>query len=147
MAKLKAVNETGTLQTFVDSGMGDLQSLRDEMREWADNMSSNNMEHLPKYGEVSECADSLDQVCDDEPEVPEALRDTGLSTTLYYKPGKQRGRESRATRCDNALQYLHAVVDWCQSYEGELKDEVQTLADGAQNVIDTAEGVDFPGMY
>lgn len=45
----------------------ELQSLIEEMGSWRDNMDSANMTHLPKFDEVSEAADALEQI---EPEAP-----------------------------------------------------------------------------
>jgi hypothetical protein len=45
----------------------ELQSLAEEIGNWRDNMDSANMTHLPKYDEVSEAADTLEQI---EPEAP-----------------------------------------------------------------------------
>jgi hypothetical protein len=46
-----------------------LESLKDEMGSWRDNMSGANMEHLPKYEEVSEAADSLDNIESEAPTI------------------------------------------------------------------------------
>jgi chromosome segregation ATPase len=44
---------------------GDLEELMSEMESWRDNMSSANMEHLPKYDEVSEAYDNLESMKDE----------------------------------------------------------------------------------
>jgi len=53
-----------TLTTSVVSALEDaasvVEELQDEMTSWRDNMSSANMEHMPKFDEVSECCDSLE---------------------------------------------------------------------------------------
>lgn len=41
-----------------------VEELRGELESWAENMSDNNMEHLPKYDEVTEAMDALQEVID-----------------------------------------------------------------------------------
>lgn len=45
-----------------DLDTSEFESLKEEIENWRDNMSSANMEHLPKYEEVEEAADSLDNI-------------------------------------------------------------------------------------
>lgn len=46
--------------TAWSEGIGEINELKDEMESWRDNMSSANMEHLPKYEEVDECVNELE---------------------------------------------------------------------------------------
>lgn len=46
----------------VQAAVSGVEELYDEIDSWASNMESANMEHLPKYEEVTECRDALDQL-------------------------------------------------------------------------------------
>ena len=76
MAKGKWVEETGSASDGIESALGMLGELRDEITEWRDNMSAANMEHLPKFEAVSEAADAFDNLdLDAGDEVAKAIRD------------------------------------------------------------------------
>jgi len=57
MAKLQTIKST--IRDSLESGAQAVDDLKDEMESWRDNMDGANMSHLPKFDEVSECADSL----------------------------------------------------------------------------------------
>src|SRR5215813_7323243 len=63
---------TGTVNDFLDCA--EIESLRDEMQEWQSNMEGASMEHLPKYDEVTEAVDLLDNAYDDLDEAVESVR-------------------------------------------------------------------------
>lgn len=60
MSKGKYIECKGPLLSVLEDAGSSIEELRDEITEWRDNLSSGNMEHLPKYEEVSECADTLE---------------------------------------------------------------------------------------
>lgn len=157
----KAEGRTGNLASVVGDAFGVLQSLRDEMREWADNLENGNLGHTQKCQDVASCADELDNVADDEPEVPASLGDLEVTYTEMVNRRKGRG-PSRATQRDNATGMLEAAIQALDALEEQteeaetpeneelaeaLEQEIQTLRDELQNVIDTANGAEFPGMY
>lgn len=43
-----------------ENGKSGVEELKEEIESWKENMEGANMEHLPKYEEVSECYDQLD---------------------------------------------------------------------------------------
>ena len=49
----------------INDGIAELQALHDELEEWQDNMSAADMEHLPKFDEVSEAVDEIENALSD----------------------------------------------------------------------------------
>ena len=136
MAKKKMITREGTLDGVVADALSEMQNLRDEISDWRDNMSSNDMEHLPKYDEVSECVDELDQFCDEEPEMPE-------------ESGAKRST-SRAARLDHAVSDIQEVIDHIQTFLDSQEEENTDWAesrDALQDIVDNAQSVSFPGMF
>ncbi len=74
---------TGTILGAFEGGQSDVEGLKEEINEWKDSLEGNGMEHLPKYEEVSECADALDSANDtlESLEVPECIQDIDVSYT------------------------------------------------------------------
>jgi type I site-specific restriction endonuclease len=128
-----------TVPDALSSGYGEL---RDEMQERYDDMSSNNMDHLPACEAAEEAASTLDDEADDEPESPKALK-----VTARQGQNKRKGRgESWAVRLGNACARLRAVIEDQEKVEGDLPVDVQESVGHLQNIIDAVESVEFPGM-
>lgn len=153
----KAEQRTGTLAQALSDAASDLSGLRDEMRDWADNMEGNNMGHLDKCQEARDCADLLD--CADQlpSDPPDAVKDAALTWSDSVNRRKGRG-ESRAVRRDNAVARLRAVIEHCDEWLEENEDDgnnpvpdgyddVEAFRDEVQSVADEVEGAEFPGMY
>lgn len=133
MSKPKAIPHTVTLANAISEGYSELQILRDEMTEWADNMEEK-LSHTTKYEAVRGAADELDQVCDGPSASPEHLLPAGLSETQIQVQTYQNPRGlSRAQRRDNATAYLETVV-------GLLEDHLENLKADAE--ADAAEAAD-----
>lgn len=146
-----------TVPDLVTEGCGELSTLAEEMREWADNLENGNLGHTQKFDDVSACADELERI--DEPSMPEGLGDV-LAVAVHWTEMVQsrKGRsESRSVRRDNAVARLQAALDFLQeSVEEEQEDsgltdeqrsEVEQFVTELQDIIDTAESLDFPGIY
>lgn len=148
MTKRKTLLREATIADAVSDAMSEIQCLRDEIAEWADNMESHNMEHLSKYEEVSEARDALEEVADDEPDVPE-LPD-GFSDQLSWSTFRKR-RPSRADRAGDASMTLEAVAEHIEKQigdrEGDWTEEWQELADRCREIAEAVGNVSFPGMY
>lgn len=56
MAKKHTDSALGVLEMVASV----VESLHEEMTDWQGNLEGNSMEHLPKYEQVSECVDALD---------------------------------------------------------------------------------------
>lgn len=159
-----------------EDGSSDVRGLQEEMSSWKENLEGNNMEHLPKYDEVSECADVLETVADELEGIdfPEVIQDIEVK----YTQDTRQSAQSRAGRLDNALNCLTAAIsaaeEWMQDnpeltlFEGEDGEEpgddevatqeevdereeqrtsIQEWLDDAQQQVDELQNVGFPGMY
>lgn len=163
---------TGTLLGCIESAQSVVEELRDEITEWQENMESNNMEHMPKYDEVTECKDALDNMLDgelDSIDCPEFLQDL----EVRYTQDTRASATSRAARLGNAENEFSAararVEEWLEDNEaleenddedaGEIvtEDDVrerEEQRDAAQEFLSTLENIEgmfsdvsFPGMY
>lgn len=161
MAKRKFIQRTSGVESAVTDAIGDVQSLRDEMQDWADNMSSNNMEHLPKYEEVDAAREELDQVADSEPELPSAFPAGFVDEVKWTECHTYARSQSRSTRASDCSAALSAVVDHIEAFfvahpdENDavygvtptLFDDLREYADSIQEIIDVLDNISFPGMY
>ena len=153
-SKYKTQKETGSVGDAVSSGFGELESLRDEVQEIVNNASGTGLENTSRIQTFEETASSLDGV-DSEPDVPAILEGTQVG---YIVMVSRRGT-SRAVRCSNAVSALQAAVDAANDFlevergkpeaerRDELIDEVEEFSNSVQEVIDNAEGAEFPGMF
>jgi len=166
---------TGTIDGAFEEGKSEVEGLKEEITEWKDNMESNSMENLPKFDEVSECADAIESGMDtlDSLEVPEVLQ--GVEVT--YTIDTRRKAQSRNGRMGNAMGMLDAAKAGAEAWledneeleaneDDEDRDEdeelvteadanereeqrsaVQEFIDELENAYGELEGVNFPGMY
>jgi hypothetical protein len=162
-----------TVSGALDNGRSEVESLYEEIDEWGSNLESNNMEHLPKYEEVTEARDQLCNANDGLQgiEVPEHLSDLEAN----YTQDTRRSAYSRSGRMSNALEALGAARDAAQAWlddndalepdeqpeEGEetgptqeeaderdaQRDATEEFINELENAIGEAENVGFPGMY
>lgn len=144
--KMKYTDHTGTVSECIDDGLAELQSLGEEMREWADNMENGNLGATQKCQDVGAAADTLEGL-DTSIEVP----DSAAEEEVKYQSGSKGRSLSRSLRRDNAVAMLQAARDRLEElkYEaGEDSDEdFDSPIDSLESVISEAEGVEFPGMY
>jgi hypothetical protein len=147
-----------SLDGLVSDALSEMQSLRDEMTEWKDNMEER-LSNTPKYEEVSECVDSLEQFCDNEPTIPVAVPE-GLTVELTWDEKKGKSRQSRNDRMSSAVMDIQRVAEHvrefvddhgedhaCWDDEGPSYDDWDQYATELEDLISEAEGVSFPGMY
>jgi len=92
--KYKINTYVGTIGGALDGAKADIESLKDEMTEWRDNLDSNGMSHMPKYDEVSECVDALERIYDnldgiDLSELPGDVVDRSVSYTEMSPYGRK----------------------------------------------------------
>lgn len=150
--KWKNINCKGTIRDILDCG-NVLEDLAEQMGEWRDNLEGNEMTHLPKFDEVNEAADALENA---DGEIQQAATDlsnalvkagaaTVLDTSINYilmQPYKGRG-EPRWMQRDNAIAGLQAVVEFLDDEDNLTKlddnDEPITRKDG--------DGEDIPVYY
>ncbi len=132
----------------------DIESLREEMQEWYDNMPES-LQGGEKGSNVESCASELGSLKDDIDtwvgvieKLPEHLR----SFDVNYTQDERRAASSRAGRLGNAgskIDAIHTVVmdlialPEHAEYKAALEDVLED-AEGFQNLLGN---VSFPGMY
>jgi sugar phosphate isomerase/epimerase len=160
MGKRKMITREMTLDGVVNEAYSEFSNLRDEMQDWADNMESANMEHLPKYDAVSEARDALENFSDNEPDMPKVVPEGLVTLLTWEESGRKRRHVSRADRCSEAAALLDRAIAHVQEFldahddddavwqaEGCDRDEWEQWVNDLTEAKDEAEAVDFPGMY
>jgi len=154
------VQRSSSIDGAVSDGLSEVQELKQEMEDWASNMESSNMEHLPKYEEVNECKETLEEHADSEPTIPDAFPEGLEDKVDWQEPmAKRAGHISRALRLDQALAGVSAAKDHVQGFLDEHDDddacwtedcersEWENYLSELETIVDGLEGVSFPGMY
>jgi len=92
-------------QNKAEEGKSALEELKDEIESWKDNMEGANMEHLPKYDEVSEAYDGLESSVDAYESIdwPDIKEDFSLSNG--------EDRDALADDMEAAANELQSLVD------------------------------------
>ena len=126
-----------------DAGRQDVTDLKEEIEAWKDGLEGNNMEHLPKYEEVSECYDALDSAIGglEGIEVPDCMEGFDAS----YTQDTRQSAQSRAGRLNNAMAALDAVKSACEQWLEEFPeleatdtDDEDAPVEGDDDFIDEA---------
>lgn len=137
----------------------DIRLLADEMTEWQENLEGANMEHLPKYDEVMETAETLSEAADSiegaAATIRELIEEGAIddSATVSVSEITPYGRKAppRWMQLSNALSALQSVVDHLEGIGIDDADDedatVREAADELASAISELEGVDFPSMY
>jgi len=165
--KGKYVEHKGTVRALLENAPGEVTDLKDEMGEWRDNMEGNNMDHLPKFDEVSEAADLLEtaeqEIEDAASELVSALEGADdekvqklLDETVKYtefQPYKGR-RLSRSNRLSNTIAQWQAAAEFVKDEVEQMTEDEDVLDNDVISACETlvtacedAENVCFPGMY
>jgi len=134
-----------TVGAAVPDALSEFQSLGEEMRDWYDNMPEN-LQGSDKGSQVEEAASALENI-EQDIDVPEAV------DSLPVRYTERQDKHSRSARRDYAVTLLSAAIaqaqDWLDdeaNEEHDAHDDVETFIDAAQQALDEAEAVDFPGM-
>jgi hypothetical protein len=157
--RLKTTTQAGTIADAISAGFGELQSLRDEMGDWKDNLEEK-LSHTEKYSRVEECHSNLDEIAEAEDEcVPQDENySQGPVTWPEQKKSSKKSPYPRWLRLSNATAALgsakDAIESIVESFDEEMSDEeeeakadLQANIDKLEEVISIADSVDFPGMY
>lgn len=147
MSAYRSEQRTSTVGSAIVDAVAELSELASEMRERADN-TPEGLQNGETYQTVDSTASELEGV--DAPDVPDSLSDIPVTYTEMVQRRRGRGT-SRATRCANACAQLSGAADaleeWLQTERtDEQQSEAETLRDECQAIVDTCEGLDFPGM-
>lgn len=150
----------------LSSGISDLEGLRDEMRDWYDNMPES-LQNGDRGGRIQEAAEALDNVdcialgdeLENEKDDNDKLRLGGIR---FSYPVNKRRNLSKSARRDEATGLLRAAVEAVRGHlaekeaaataadapeTGEEEVDVSSELDELESLIDDAEGVEFPGAY
>jgi len=147
--RYKTVIVKMTIAEALSSGHSELEELKNEMEEWRDNLSGNNMEHLPKYDEVSEVVDTLENAVDnlDVDDIVSQLEEAGVNVGVEIEVSEDRPYGSKGSprwmRCGNACALLEAAESEARSQIEQINEEREEKAehdtDGEEKEGEAAE--------
>lgn len=152
----KSVAVDGSISS-VSNAFDIIEELAGECREIVDN-ASEGLSETQRIQTFSETADNLENVS--SVDAPECISEHGMSYHEQVNTNKSRG-PSRAVRLENAVSILGTAVELARSlieddefkatieadkWE-EVEGEITEFADEVEEVINTIEGCEFPGMY
>lgn len=153
MSGYKQVRQEASIADAVSAAFSELEELGNECREVVDN-ASEGLSQTQRIQTLDETASTLEGIS--EPTVPDDFGDIKIG---YIELTKRRG-VSRSARRDNAVAKLSGVVDACEEELEKFGDEenrtdehqtqyeaIELLRDDCQQLLDEAEGCEFPGMY
>lgn len=135
-----------TVADAVSEALGEVSSLAEEMRNWADALEEK-FSATEKYSRVNDCADLLEGVS--EPDCPAELSDVEVTV----QDPLPNPRASRADRLGTACDMLSACVDRLgEIYDDESqphgkREAAGVLRDDVEDIKSELESADFPGMY
>lgn len=149
-AELRTKHFTTTLGELVSDAFSDLESLKDEMQEWYDNLPDN-FQDGDKGSEIQETIDALENI--QEVTLPAGAE----ALTVMYVPAEEIS--SRQERCSDAAGRLQIASETIRETLQDLLDAATEeepfkdpedwaiIADELETAGQEADGVSFPGMY
>lgn len=155
----KVKMESYCVADAVSFGLSEIESLRDELSDWYDNMKGNTLQESiealsqGEYMTVPSCVEEGVDASDDTENV-------GCVGHLRFEVrAMQKRRMSRRARRDLACAVLNGALDAIRGaleestagdeldpYE-ETRDEIESFCDELENAIDAFDNAEFPGMY
>jgi ABC-type transporter Mla subunit MlaD len=148
MAAYRFVERTTTLSAAVADAVAELVSLGEEAREIVDNASENlqQTQRIQTFEETAEALENLNE--------PDSVESTNEIPVYYHEgvPTRKRGSVSRQQRCNNAVNMLqaasHAIAGFLDENDGhEDTDDLDFLRNEIDDIVNAAEGCEFPGMF
>lgn len=136
---------TKPITDVVENAKSELESLRDELQEWYDNLPES-FQNGSKGDELQEAVSSLETATQDDLEVPEWLKDV----KVFAVPGDGTSRADRGSQAAYELRQAAEALDELFHDKGamdEKYDEAVSLRDELNSAADEAENVSYPGMY
>lgn len=144
--KIEVSKIKGAAEDALSSAYGELQSLRDDVREVYDNAQDYpGLAATGRIGTMGETADALDAFVDEEVELPECV------AGLIVEYPDRAARDTRSARRDWAVSVMEEVRDAVRDYaedEDTGRDDADAASDAAEAIDDhlsQAEGLEFPG--
>jgi hypothetical protein len=171
MAKKHTDSALGALEVAA----GIVEGLHEEMTDWQSNMEGSSMEHLPKYEQVSECVDALDNAdvrnrvdelvslldgfAAHQREAPElvALDLDEVMVTYEMSTAKRQSRADRLGEAQNCMAQALDALDFrlgsledadaqrVKAAEGEEVEEDERLGDIRNSLEELRESFDALG--
>lgn len=147
-----------TIANAISAAFSDIESLRDELQEWYDNMPEG-PQGGDKGQQVQDCIDQLEQSQEpDESDYCTEWKELAVQYSPFHSTAKKAMRASRATRCAEAAYVLGHAIEVLDTWIAEQRrgqregvDDVIEAADEMLDLLNTAkdewEGAEFPGMY
>lgn len=127
---------TSTVADLVDSAFSAFEDLAGELSDWYDSLPEA-FQGGDKGSALEDARSLLESLS--HPDVDERIG----AIEVCYLP--LQDVKSRASRCNDAVGRLQAVVDALDPSKGD--EEIQSLVAELENAIGEAESVEFPGMY
>lgn len=153
--KFKDTTHTCTIADTLEAP-SDVESLKEEMEEWRDNMENGNLGYTSKFEDVSSCADELESLHSDldsvvtelEEAIKEAERPELLKREITYVDRQPYGRgAARWLRLENAIAPLRAAIEVLSREVPESEKDLHEKIREVDSTLDQASSVSFPGMY
>ena len=160
MGKYKQVKEKFTVDDGLDTS--EIESLRDEMQEWVDNMGGTALENTSRYQMASDAVDTLSRVDDirfddiwdavgnTKSLTVEGLKDLEYEVTIF-KVKSRRQHPSRAYRLSNAISAINGALECLREFLERWTDndvgEIRAAIDEVESAVEELDGAEFPGMY
>lgn len=145
--KQPAKMATGDLNALIQDNFSTLQDeLGGELREWYDNLPENFQDNRSDIDEAASALENLNNIDD----APEVIRDIPVT----YNANVNGRSTSRASRGSQATYEMGAACDAAQdwldddaNHAHKDREEVEQWITEVREVIEEAEGVEYPGMY
>lgn len=144
--KLKDIAYTFDASTLLTGAFEQVESLRDELQEWYDNLPEG-FQNSSKGDNLMEQINGLENI--DTPEIPDVLSEMNIVCYHYYNG-------SRSSRLNNVIHVMNTVKDHLENYieslndeeeTEEIKDKIEELISSIEDAISNAECIEFPGMF
>ena len=143
---------TQPIDSVIEGAKGELESLRDELQEWYDNLPEQ-FQSGSKGDELQEAIDALESSLNSELDVPEWLN----AVLVFAVPGDGNSRSDRGGQAAYELRQASERLDELLeegaklpeglTLDADKRGEIEQLRDDLSNAADEADGVNFPGMY
>ena len=152
MAKKHTDSALGVLEMVASV----VESLHEEMTDWQSNLEGNSMEHLPKYEQVSECVDALDNAEVRNPvdeletllgsraagETSDDLVQIDLGAVMVTYEMSTAKRQSRADRLGEAQDCMERALSALEERLAVLKEQDAERVKAAEAVAAEDEEVE-----
>lgn len=114
--KYKLITRQSTIDGAIDDAKSEVESLREEMTGWRDNLEDK-LSGTEKYQQVSDCCDALDTLYDtlggiDLSSLPDGISDTAITYTESHPYGrKPQPRWMRLSNAEAAFTAAQSAIE------------------------------------